>query len=106
MLGSSPGWFIQMFSRSLQEHSLSRSPETCLKPFLCQCFLCQCFLFRCFKGLTEGEAALMIVEEARETLQSDLGIKVNWDDTAAKSPLGNFHLFVIQMPGNCSFFKP
>ena len=29
------------------------------------------------KGLTEGEAAILIVSEARELLQKDLGIQIN-----------------------------
>ena len=31
------------------------------------------------RGLTFAEAAKMIVEEAREFLQKDLGIQVNWE---------------------------
>ena len=34
------------------------------------------------KGLTEGEAAMLIVEEARELLQKDLGIQINeWGES-------------------------
>jgi len=39
--------------------------------------------------MNEGEAAELIVNEAREILQNDLGIAVNWNDKNATSPLGN-----------------
>ncbi len=39
--------------------------------------------------MNEGEAAELIVNEAREVLQNDLGIAVNWNDKNATSPLGN-----------------
>ena len=42
------------------------------------------------KGITEGEAARIIVEEARELLQKDLGIQINdWNLTSIDSDMSN-----------------
>ena len=37
-----------------------------------------------------GDASVMIVNEAREILQADLGIQVNWEENTATSPTGIF----------------
>ena len=48
--------------------------------------------------MNEGEAAELIVNEAREILQNDLGIAVNWSDKNATSPLGkNFECTVTDL---------
>jgi hypothetical protein len=36
------------------------------------------------------DASVMIVDEAREILQTDLGIQVTWDENATSSPIGIF----------------
>ena len=42
------------------------------------------------KGITEAEAARLIVEEARELLQKDLGIQINdWNLTSMDSDMSN-----------------
>lgn len=41
--------------------------------------------------MTEGEAAVLIVNEAREILQSDLGVQVNWEDKTETSLVCKFH---------------
>ena len=38
--------------------------------------------------MNESEAAMLIVNEAREILQSDLGVRVNWEDKTEASLVG------------------
>ncbi len=56
-------------------------------------------IWLCFKiqGMNEGEAAELIVNEAREILQNDLGIAVNWNDKNATSPLGKRYQIRISL---------
>ena len=39
----------------------------------------RCFWLTGRKGVTFKEAAALILEEARETLQKDMGVQIDWD---------------------------